>query len=559
MGVAESTSQLLSVLYLDLDDFKRINDTLGHEVGDLLLKKVSSRLQESVRHVDCAETDNASELSDMVARLGGDEFIIVLPNIKNKLEAEGVAKRICQSVSRSMSLSGYDIFITCSIGIALFPDDSSSSETLLKHADNALYAAKSIGKNNYRFYDESMNSAALQRLAIDNQLRHALDKDEFQMNYQPQIDAYTGRICGLEALLRWNSTELGAVSPAEFVPVAEENGLIVGIGEWVLRTVCGQAKEWNAKGHSISRVSVNISVAQFTQPEFPQLIAEILNQTGLPANVLELEITESLLAKNVELAIETLTELKAVGVQLSIDDFGTGYSSLSYLKKFPLDRLKIDKSFVSEINLNVDDAAIATAITSMAKSMGLDVIAEGVETEEQLNKILQCGCREIQGYYFSRPLSVEDTESFIENSHAANMNRSQNGAKKPSVLFVDSDLTEFAKLEPIIQTHYFNLLTASTAITAHQVLANCAIDIIVVDCKFSDATGADFMTQIDRIYPDIISIVLSEEHDTHSLIEVVNECRVFRVLEKPVKAESLLTAIEDALNVRVTHDGIKAA
>lgn len=554
-----SLKQQSSVLYLDLDDFKRINDTLGHEVGDSLLQLVASRLRNSIRAGQHSGSNRSSPMGDMVARLGGDEFIMLLPEIQNRQDAEQVARRICQTVSQPMSLSGYDIFITCSVGISVFAGDSTDIETVLKHADNAMYAAKSVGKNNFRFYDESMNSAALQRLAIDNELRHALDRNEFLLNYQPQIDAYSGQVCGLEALLRWNNLKLGAVSPAEFIPVAEDNGLIVSIGEWVLRTGCSQMKQWIDMGLTVERISVNISVAQFTKPEFTQLVADILEQTGLTPKYLELEITESLLAKNVDLAISTLSALKKIGVQLAIDDFGTGYSSLSYLKKFPLDRLKIDRSFVNEINSNADDAAIATAITSMAKSMGLSVIAEGVETEAQLNTLLNCGCREIQGYYFSHPLPKEETAVFLRNEHNYGIRQAEIGTVKSSVLFLDNDATVLSDIQAMVETSSFEVYTATDTKTAFDILATSTIDIIVVDRELSDRKGTEMVNQVVSRYPEIVPIMLSDQHDIQSLISVVNSCSLFQYLEKPADTESLMTALNDAISLRVCSVREKAA
>lgn len=556
---AEKNNLKLSILYLDLDDFKRINDTLGHEVGDALLKEAASRLRDSIRSRGRSERSGSFAMEDMVARIGGDEFIILMPEIKDKKDASHVASRICQTISQSMKLSGYDIFVTCSIGIALYSTDSSTVETLLKHADNAMYAAKSMGKNNYRFYDESMNTKAIQRLAIDNELRHALARDEFLIHYQPQFDAYTGQVCGLEALLRWNNATLGPVSPADFIPVAEDNGLIVSIGEWILRTTCLQMKQWLDMGLSPSQVSVNISAAQFTKPEFVDLIADTLTQSSLDPRLLELEITESLLAKNVDMTIDILTALKSVGVQLAIDDFGTGYSSLSYLKKFPLDRLKIDRSFVNDISSNVDDAAIATAITSMAKSMRLSVIAEGVETEAQLNTLLSCGCREIQGYYFSRPLPTDDITSLLKSRYNQKSSPYKERSQKPTVLCLDCDPIALSNIASLIQQHHFEVYQASDTKTAFEILATNVIDIFVVDDRLPGIKGEAMVNQVQNRYPNVVSIMLSSQPDVQSLIDVVNGCRLFKFLQQPVSETALLAALNDAISPGVAEEGQKAA
>jgi EAL domain-containing protein (putative c-di-GMP-specific phosphodiesterase class I) len=311
-------------------------------------------------------------------------------------------------LSQPLTLGGHEIFVTPSIGIAVFPQDGENAETLLKNADIAMYFAKRQGRNLYRFYDVTLNETALRRLTMENQLRKAIERNELTLHYQPQLDLATGRICGVEALVRWTNEALGTVSPLDFIPLAEETGLIIPIGEWVLRVACQQAKTWQAAGFGLARMAVNISVLQFVQPGFPGLVARILEECGLEPAALELEITESLLMKDPEGALQTLRALKDLGVQLAIDDFGTGYSSLSRLKQLPLDRLKIDKAFVREVNTQPNDAAIATAVIAMAESMGLRVIAEGVENEAQLRFLKARHCNEIQGYYLSRPLPAAE-------------------------------------------------------------------------------------------------------------------------------------------------------
>ena len=408
LALAKRYDRLLAVLFLDLDDFKRVNDTLGHNVGDLLLKAVAESLLTSVRQSDAVTHRNVDDAAEVVARLGGDEFTILLAEISKPQDASTIAHRILRELSKSFTLAGHEVFVTPSIGIAIFPHDGVDVDTLLKNADTAMYFAKKAGKNLFQFYEESMNEAALKRLTLDTNLRKAMERGEFSIHYQPQMDLTSGHITAVEALLRWNSAELGSVSPAEFIALAEENGLIVPINEWVLRTACAEVKAWADEGLLVSRVGVNISVLQFARPDFPELVSQILRDTGLAPALLELEITERVLANDVDSTIRILRALKDIGVQLSIDDFGTGYSSLSQLKHFPIDRLKIDQSFVREIASDPDDAAIALAVIGMADSMNLAVVAEGVETEAQLEFLRAKHCDEMQGYYLSRPLPSDE-------------------------------------------------------------------------------------------------------------------------------------------------------
>jgi len=405
MSQAESNNSLLAVLYFDLDDFKRVNDTFGHAIGDKLLCEVGARLTQSLR-ISTEDTPTASE-DNTIARMGGDEFIIVLNNIKESADAEAIAERIVSVVSEPYRFDEYELFTSPSIGLALFPKDGESADTLLKNADMAMYEAKRTGKNMYMVHNEDMQAKALKRYDIDARMRNALDNDEFEVHYQPQIDIENGKIYSAEALARWNSKTLGFVSPADFIPVAEDNGLIVSIGEWVLRQSCLQAKQWIDGGFPVSQVAVNISVIQFMRTSFPDVVCRILDECELPAQRLELEITESLLASDTHQAVGILQKLHEIGVQLSIDDFGTGYSSLSQLKHFPIDRLKIDQSFVRNITQNQNDAAITRAVVAMSKSMNIKVLAEGVETLEQLEFLREAGCNEVQGYLFSKPVPAD--------------------------------------------------------------------------------------------------------------------------------------------------------
>jgi diguanylate cyclase (GGDEF)-like protein/PAS domain S-box-containing protein len=402
---ARRRREKVALLFLDLDRFKLVNDSLGHPCGDLLLQNVAERLKGWARQ------------QDTVARLGGDEFLIVLNSVKDVADAAVAAERLMGAMVAEFTLQGHSVSIGCSLGISIFPEHGTDVETLMKNADAAMYCAKDSGRANFRFFTEEMNAQVAERLTLESSLRQALGKKELFLMYQPQMDIATGRITGLEALLRWQHPELGLVPPDRFIRIAENSGLIIPIGEWVLRTACSQSRKWQDEGLPAAQIAVNVSAVQFRQEDFCELIGRVLHETGLAPKYLELEITESLLLSNADVMFSVFQKLKAMGLRLVIDDFGTGYSSLSYLKKFPVSKLKIDRSFVRDVAVNTDDAAIAIAIISMAKSLNLKVIAEGVENEAQLSFLRVHQCDEIQGYYFSKPLPVaEVSEKFRVNA-----------------------------------------------------------------------------------------------------------------------------------------------
>jgi diguanylate cyclase (GGDEF)-like protein/PAS domain S-box-containing protein len=407
LAAALRAEQKVAVLFLDLDRFKNINDSLGHSIGDQMLQAVAERFRQSVRAVDT------------VARLSGDEFLILLPSITSASEAEGAARRILQAVGRSFTIRNHRLGASCSIGIALFPDHGADGETLIRNADAAMYSAKEMGSSRVRFFTQEMNQRATRQLNLENDLRAALGAREFSLVYQPQKNLATGAVVGMEALLRWQHPTLGLVLPGDFISVAESSGLILPIGEWVLRTACSLLGQWRQEGRPIIPVAVNVSVVQFRHQEFCSLIRSVLMEADLPPRFLELELTESVLLSNADVMVSVLEELQDMGVNLAIDDFGTGYSSLSYLKQFRAARLKIDKSFVRDLATNPDDAAIASAIISMAKSLNMRVLAEGVETEAQIAFLRQHRCDEIQGYYISWPLPAPQIADFLSASAPA--------------------------------------------------------------------------------------------------------------------------------------------
>jgi len=395
LASARRRKDKIALLFLDLDRFKDINDSLGHSVGDLLLQDVAARLKRFARE------------QDTVARLGGDEFLIVLTAVKDSRDAAVAAERLMDVMTSEFVIQGHTLSVSGSLGISMFPEHGADGETLIKNADAAMYCAKTSGRNNLRFFTEDMNAQVGERLTLENSLRLALERNELSLVYQPQMDIATGKITGLEALLSWKHPELGLVPPDKFIRTAENSGLILPIGEWVLRTACSQARKWQDEGLPAVTVAVNVSAVQFRQEGFCKLIRRLLHETGLAPQYLELELTESLLLSNADVTLSVLQGLKAMGLKLAIDDFGTGYSSFSYLRQFQVNKLKIDRSFIRDVATNANDAAITAAIISMTKSLNLKVIAEGVEDEAQMSFLRAHQCDEIQGYYFSRPLTVD--------------------------------------------------------------------------------------------------------------------------------------------------------
>ena len=405
-----------AVLYLDLDEFKRINDTLGHDLGDRLLVGVAERLKTELRNDDQISRVAANECPDgvgAIARLGGDEFTVLLTEVRAPLSVTVVARRIQEAISSPFMLAGHEVYVTPSIGIAMFPNDGTDVDEILKNADTAMYHAKSLGKNNFQFYSEDMNNRATNRLKLEGDLRRAMEREELQLVYQPQIDIASGRIIAAEALLRWTHPELGNIPPFEFIPLAEETGMIIGIGEWVLKEACRQNKAWLDAGIGPIKVAINLSPVQFLQDDLNATVRRALQTTGLPPQHLELEITESILMRNVEETITTLHGFRELGVGLSVDDFGTGYSSLSYLKRFPIDSLKIDRSFVKDIPQDSGDMAITAAIIAMGHQLNLEIVAEGVESTEQLEFLRLQGCETAQGYLISKPVSADEVHELL--------------------------------------------------------------------------------------------------------------------------------------------------
>ncbi|CAB1369335.1 putative bifunctional diguanylate cyclase/phosphodiesterase [Denitratisoma oestradiolicum] len=399
---AERREQLCGVMMLDLDRFKNVNDTYGHEFGDKLLITVAQRLRDSIRK------------EDTLARMGGDEFTFLLPLVTDVQDVARVAEKVLAGFAKPLTINGKDMFVTPSIGISLFPNDGHDAETLLKNADAAMYRAKEQGRNNYQFYTTDMNALTQQRLSLENDLRQAVERSELEMYYQPKVSLKDGRIVGAEALIRWKHPERGFVPPGDFIPLSEENGLILPIGEWLLRDICQQIRHWHDEGLHPPCIAINISGRQFQRQNLPDLVAQIMADSNIQPDDIELELTEGTIMSNAETNIEMLVMLKRMGLSLAIDDFGTGYSSLSYLKRFPIDVLKVDYSFVRDITTDNNSAELVRGVIGMAHGLKLEVVAEGVETAAQLELLRQYGCDVIQGFLFSKPLPAGEFAALVK-------------------------------------------------------------------------------------------------------------------------------------------------
>jgi len=396
LASSHRNNSLLAIMFLDLDRFKLINDTYGHPTGDLLLKEVSQRIQDCLRE------------EDVVGRQGGDEFTIILENLSSNNNAAHIAEKIISAINQTLHIDGNEIFPHASIGISLYPNDGEDTSSLIKNADSAMYKAKEQGRNTYSFYTDTMQESARERLDLENKLRRGLEQEEFILYYQPRVDIRTNMILGAEALIRWQQPELGLVSPIKFIPVAEETGMILSIGEWVLEAACQQYKEWQEHGIAPQSISVNLSGRQFQDPDLVETIHNIVTNAGVSPENIELEITESFLMHDPDLSSLSILTLRRLGFHVAIDDFGTAYSSLCQLKRFPVDHLKIDRSFIRDIPADADDMAITCAIIAMGKNLNMEIIAEGVETREQMEFLKASGCFEVQGYYHSPPKSAQD-------------------------------------------------------------------------------------------------------------------------------------------------------
>ena len=519
--LAQEKSWRIVVLFIALDRFKSINDTLGAALGDELLRQFSNRLVACVR------------LRDTVGRLGDDEFALILTMSRNQQEAVAVANQVRDALRAPFDLRGHAATLTASIGIAMYPDDALDPETLIRYANTAMGGAKQAGRDGYRFFTAGMNVQVLARLDLELALRHALEHEQFILHYQPKVDLRTGRISGVEALLRWRRPGYGLVTPAEFVPVLEDTGLIVRVGAWVIQAACRQIAEWRDSEVGPVRVAVNVSSRQFAEGDLEGEVTRALAQYGVAPELLELELTETALMSNAERTIVVLGKLKKIGVKVAIDDFGTGYSSLAYLQRFPIDKLKIDIAFVRNITSNPNDAAIALAIVSMAHSLKLSVVAEGVESRPQLEYLRRNRCDEIQGFYFSRALPALELGQMI--AAGAGLPPGHDPAAQPAqtLLIVDDDVNVLSSLHRLFRPEGYQILTASTPAEGFEMLALHRVHVIVCDQRMPSMSGTEFLSKVKELYPETIRIILSGYTGLEAVLDSINRGAIYRFYTKP--------------------------
>ncbi len=518
---ARRTGLHLATLVLDLDRFKFVNDSYGHPVGDALLQAVAARLKMAVRE------------GDTVARLGGDEFVILLADLADTKTAEDVVQKILSMFIDPFVLGEHALHISTSIGVSVFPADGDSGDMLLKTADAALYSAKDKGRNGYQFYNRKMGVLVEERAEIEHALHQALARRELELHYQPKVDLNSGQVYGMEALLRWRRPEIGLVPPDRFIPLAEETGLIIPIGEWVLRTACAQLGAWHASGFPHLTMAVNVSARQFRQISMPDLVREVLTDSGVPAECLELELTESLLMQNPDLVLQALRQLKQIGVTLSLDDFGTGYSSLSYLKQFPIDVVKIDQSFIHDVTDNVDGASLTKSIIAMAKSLHMTTVAEGVETEGQLGFLNTNRCDAMQGYYFSRPLPSGEMEKLLQAGTRLPHDSCHPEPLRRVLLLVDDEDNVLAALQRALRKEGYQILSTTKPQEALELLAIHPVGVIVSDARMPDMPGTELLRRVKGLYPGVVRIMLSGYTELYSVTEAINEGSVYKFITKP--------------------------
>ncbi|MGB3222246.1 MAG: EAL domain-containing protein [Desulforhopalus sp.] len=531
---AKRNRRQAAVLFIDLDNFKVINDSLGHDLGDRILKIIGERLTTCVR------------ANDTVARPGGDEFVVVLTDLVESQDAGSMAKNIQIILNQPLQIDAHKFGISCSIGISIYPKDGKDAQTLMKNADAAMFRVKEQGRGGFQFFTAELNNSIVERMTMENALRQALNNDELSVYYQPQVDLANGRMVGFEALLRWQSPELGMVSPARFIPLAEETGLIIPIGEWVLETAVRQNKEWQAAGFPLLTMAVNLSPRQFWCPGLIETVTRILGESGLEARYLELEITEGLVMRDVKSAMAMLNELKELGVQLAMDDFGTGYSSLSHLKCFPFDKLKMDISFVREVTSDPGSAAIAKTIIAMAHNLNLRVIAEGVETEAQLSYLKNHGCDEMQGFYFSRPVPAPEVEQLLREDKSLHFSQSDDSSPKMTLLLVDDEPLVLKALERVLSEEGYRILSTSDTDKGFELLAVNRIAVVLCDLRMPGMSGNEFLGRVKDLHPHTIRIALSGAADMNMVTNAINQGAIYKFLNKPVSNELLRCTIKDA-------------
>lgn len=537
---ARQHDRFIGIMFLNLDHFHTVNELFGHPGGDEMLVVTAQRLVAAVP----AHTT--------VTRLSADTFVIALPDLNTSEEINLIAETIAQRVYQPFEVASQQVQLSARIGISVYPIDGTDVATLMQRADAALADAKiSGGRNSFRFYSASMNEHARKLVTMGAALRDAIAQERLVLHYQPQIDISSGRIIGAEALIRVNHAELGLIAPVEFIAVAEETGLITQIGEWALREACRQMQQWHEETHSELIIAVNLSPLQLHQSNIIAVVQNALRDSGLNPSYLELEFTESAIMRNVRETIAIMQRFKEMGLHLSIDDFGTGYSSLSYLKQFPVDKLKIDQSFVSHITQDPNDAAIVQAIIALARTLGMTTIAEGVETEAQLGYLRSVHCQEMQGYLYSRPLPAADFAKLL--MHGKSM---QEGLSEKVLLLVDDEENVLQSLKRILRREGYQILTAASAEQGLELMAQNPVHVLLSDQRMPGMSGVEFLRRVKTMHPDVVRMILSGHTEIATLTEAINKGEIYQFIAKPWENETLIAQIREAF---VRHDLLKQA
>ncbi len=543
LGNAVRQARVVALLTVNLTRFRTVNEHYGRSVGDQALIEVARRLKALLR------------ASDTVARSGADEFGILLANLEQEDDAILLAQRILDRIAAPMDIDDHRLSLNACIGIALFPKDAQDVDSLFKCADSALDRAREAGAHCFRFFDPQLNEDTLQRLRLETDLRRAVAQEALEIRYQPQIDLITGRICGSEALLRWHHPELGPISPAEFIPLAEEIGLIESIGAWVIRTVCRQNKAWIDAGLPLLPVAVNVSPRQFRQENLAGIVTTALSESGLPGSGLELEITESAMIEHPSQVADVLGRLKTLGVKLALDDFGTGYSSLTYLSSLPFDKIKIDQSFIRDVITNPVNATIVAATIAMGRSLDMTVLAEGVENEAQLMFLRSRQCEAMQGWLFSRDLTADEFAALLKQGAMLKVGAGETAVDE-TLLLLDDEPNILNALRRLLRREGYRILATTSPQEAFELLAQHRVQVIISDQRMPEMSGTEFLSRVKQIYPDTVRIVLSGYTDLQSITEAINRGAIYRFLVKPWDDEELRQQVREAF--RVAHGLVKA-
>jgi diguanylate cyclase (GGDEF)-like protein/PAS domain S-box-containing protein len=534
----------LMLAYVDLDKFKAVNASLGQIVADQALLEVPNRLRQAVRQ------------SDEVITVGGDEFVILFGESIDQAVHADTAQRLLAAVRKPMRFDEHELVVTASIGISSYPLDGREAQELLNNADVAMFAAKRDGGDTYRFYLPEMNAGANARHDLSNELRHVVDRNELILHYQPQVSLFSGEIVGVEALVRWQHPERGLVPPNDFIPIAEETGLIVPIDEWVLRTAVQQAKAWQVEGLPTLRMAVNLSARHFRYSNLPDSVAAVLDEFGLEPRYLELELTESAMMHDATQAVLIFDRLKSIGVHLSLDDFGTGYSSLAYLSRFAIDQLKIDQSFIRDITANPINASIATATIAMAHKLNKKVIAEGVETEAQMTFLRRHDCDEMQGFFFSRPCPAEEIAAMLRQGRRQRFDEGSDRDGQLTLLLIDDEQNILNSLKRLFRRESFRVLTANSGREALELLAVNQVQVIISDQRMPEMSGVELLSRVKELYPDTVRIVLSGYSELSTVTEAINRGAIWKYLSKPWDDDKLRDEVRQAFReARGNDDG----